>query len=138
MHLEARLEPRRGSFAAKAVRSLLSIAAGLLTNDLEAGPSGLELVVSRRGSNKEVMRLIAGTPEEADLLLQRTKHDLARMSVLEFVTQWADPPADGGIPSTDPPVRRAPRQDRGLNTDSRIESRHERPPEQPADASRDP
>lgn len=95
MHLEARLEPRRGSLAAKAVRSLLSIAAGLLTNDLEAGPSGLELVVSRRDSDKEVMRLIAGTLEEADRLLQRVRHDLARMSVLEFVTQWTDR-ADSG------------------------------------------
>lgn len=94
VHLEARLAPRRGSLAAKAVRTLLSIAAGLLTNDLEAGPSGLELVVSRRGNNAEILRLIAGTPEEADRLLQRAEHDLTHMSVLEFVTQWTDPPAE--------------------------------------------
>lgn len=92
VHLEARLAPRSGSVAAKAARTVLSIAAGLLTNDMESGPSGLELVISRRGSGKEVLRLVAGTPQEADVLLQAARRDLAGMSVLDFVSEWRPGP----------------------------------------------
>ncbi|PVW05152.1 hypothetical protein DEA06_05140 [Microbacterium sp. Gd 4-13] len=94
-HLDARIVARRGSLLTKALRSALTIAAGLLTNDLEAGPSALELAVFQRRTGRDVLRIVAGTPEEADRLLQRARTDLARMSVVEFISEWRPARRDG-------------------------------------------
>lgn len=115
VHLDAALVQRRGSPFAKAARAALSIAAGLLTNDMESGPSAIELVVRRRSTGNEVIRLVAGTPTEADALLRAARRDLATKGVADFLAEWApaprpspgpdpaDPPADPDAPA--PPAR---------------------------------
>lgn len=87
-HLEAALADRRGTLPQRVVRTVLSIVAGLLTNDLEAGPSATDLVIRRRDSGREVIRMSAGTTEEASRLLAHARRDLARLSVTDFVAQW--------------------------------------------------
>lgn len=87
-YLEASLVPRQGTRAQKALRSLATIAAGLMTGDLEAGPSATDLRVVRRDTGGEVLRVSAGTVAESDLLLARVRRDLATMGVMDFVQQW--------------------------------------------------
>jgi hypothetical protein len=87
-HLEATLADRRATMRQRVVRTVLSIAAGLLTNDLEAGPSAIDLVVVRRDSGGEVIRISAGTGEQATRLLELARRDLDRLSVAEFVAEW--------------------------------------------------
>ena len=89
-YLEAALVPRAGSVVTKAARTALTIAAGLLTNDLEAGPSGMQLVVTRRDSGNEIIRVVAGTPAEADKTLAKVRRDLAAKSVADFLSAWSD------------------------------------------------
>jgi len=90
IYLEAALVPRRGSLVTKAARTVLTIAVGLLTNDLEAGPSAIELVVRRTSTGNEILRVVAGTPSEADALLAKVRGDLAAKSVSDFLTDWRD------------------------------------------------
>jgi len=99
-HLEAALEPRKGTTLGKALRTLATIAAGLLTNDAESGPSAVDLVVTRRATGGEVLRVSAGTSEEAGLLLARVRHDLDAKSVSAFVSEWRAPDPDPGVTSS--------------------------------------
>ncbi|ANG85160.1 hypothetical protein [Microbacterium aurantiacum] len=87
-YLDAALVPRRGTPLVKALRTAASIAASLLTNDVEAGPSAIDLVVSRRESGGEVLRVTAGGAQEADALLLRVRRDLATKDVAEFISEW--------------------------------------------------
>jgi hypothetical protein len=93
LYLEAAILPRKGSMGAKALRSIASIAAGLMTNDLESGPSVLDLVVTRRDSGNEVLRVSAGTLKESDRLLVQVRNDLDAKSVADFVADWRTPDA---------------------------------------------
>lgn len=90
MYLEAQVVPRRGSGLVKAMRSVATIAAGL-AGDLEGGPSALDLVVTRRETGNEVLRIAAGTVSEADRLLLHVRRDLETKSVSEFVLEWRAP-----------------------------------------------
>lgn len=92
LHLEAALMPRQGTPLVKALRAAASIAAGLLTNDMEAGPSAIDLVVTRRSTGGELLRVSAGTQHEADLLLMRVRRDLETKGVADFVAEWRQPP----------------------------------------------
>jgi hypothetical protein len=87
LYLEASLAPRGGSVWAKALRTAATIAAGLV-GDLEAGPSEIDLIVVRRETGREVLRVSAGTVAEADRLLHHVRRDLDEMGVGEFVAQW--------------------------------------------------
>ncbi|MET0736501.1 MAG: hypothetical protein ABWY55_12775 [Microbacterium sp.] len=100
-HLEAALAPRKGTPLAKALRTVATIAAGLLTNDLESGPSAIDLVVIRRATGGEVLRVSAGTAAEADRLLFRVRRDLDVQTVSEFVSAWRPPDPSLG-PESDP------------------------------------
>lgn len=90
LYLEAALVPRHGTTVTKAARTVLTIAVGLLTNDLEAGPSAIELVVRRRSTGNVILRVVAGTPSEADALLAKVRRDLAEKSVSDFVADWRE------------------------------------------------
>ncbi|MET0812006.1 MAG: hypothetical protein ABWY03_03055 [Microbacterium sp.] len=92
-YLEAAILPRKGSIGTKALRSIAAIAAGLMTNDLESGPSVLDLVVTRRDSGNEVLRVSAGTLQESDRLLARVRQDLDTKSVTDYVADWRTPDA---------------------------------------------
>ncbi len=76
---------------AKIVRALLIAAMGLLTGDHKAGPSANDLVVTRRATGGEVLRVAAGSIVEADQLHQRVRADLETKSVAEFVAEWRLP-----------------------------------------------
>lgn len=93
LHLEASLAPRKGTPLVKAMRTVATIAAGLLTNDLESGPSAIDLVVARRSNGGEVLRVSAGTAEEAGRLLARVRRDLDEKCVADFVAEWRAPQA---------------------------------------------
>ncbi|MEU1972273.1 hypothetical protein ABZ477_11490 [Microbacterium sp. NPDC019599] len=87
-HLIAYLAPREGSWWVKSLRSLATIAAGLMTHDLESGPSVTDLVVMRKDTGRPVIRMSAGTLAEASDLLRRVRDDLDTMRVEEFVLKW--------------------------------------------------
>ncbi|GAA1998155.1 hypothetical protein GCM10009777_39270 [Microbacterium pumilum] len=72
----------------KAIRSAATILTGLLTNDLEAGPSALDLVVTRLDTGNAILRVTAGTVSEADHLLRRVRRDLDVMNVELFIREW--------------------------------------------------
>ncbi len=86
--LRADLAPRQGKWWVKALRSAATIVTGLLTNDLEAGPSALDLVVTRLDTGNAVLRVTAGTVSEADDLLRRVRRDLELMNAEQFVREW--------------------------------------------------
>lgn len=88
MYLEAALVARQGSLWVKVVRSLTTLAVGMLTFDLEAGPSVIDLQVTRRDTGNEVLRVSAGTVAEADRLLLQVRHALDNKSVADFVLDW--------------------------------------------------
>lgn len=102
-YLEAALVPRRGSPLTKAARTALTIAAGLLTNDLESGPSAIDLVVRRLSNGREVIRMVAGTSAEADRLLQTARRDLDAKRVGDFLAEWT-PQASGPHPDPRSPA----------------------------------
>ncbi|WP_133541104.1 hypothetical protein [Microbacterium sp. BK668] len=89
-HLSAFLAPRQGRWWARALRSVATIAVGLLTFDLEAGPSATDLVVIRRDTGRPVIRRSAGTLREAGELLTRAREELASSTVEEFLTRWRE------------------------------------------------
>lgn len=87
--LQARLEPARmhrlkrvGLYAASLVITALS---GSAPDDLV---SRVDLVVARRDTGGEVLRVRAGALTEGDRLLAQTRRDMATMTVEQFVRQW--------------------------------------------------
>lgn len=87
--LEARLEDRPMNPLARAGRFVASFAIGLVSGGAgEDALPGLDLVVTRKESGAEVLRVAAGPVEEADRLLHLTRRDLAEMSVEQFVREW--------------------------------------------------
>lgn len=104
-YLEAALVPRRGTPLVKAARTVLTIAAGLLTYDLESGPSAIDLVVRRLSNGREVIRMVAGTSAEADRLLQTARRDLETKGVGDFLAEWTPQPRG---PRSDPPAPTPP------------------------------
>lgn len=88
--LQARLEPARMSRVARFGRNALALALSTVTGGAGAEDAlpGVDLVVVRRGSGAEVLRVRAGTLEEADILLDRTRRDLAALTVEQFVREW--------------------------------------------------
>ena len=87
-HLDATLAERRGGTLAKSARTAASLALAILTGDTVSGPSEADLVVSRRDTGNEVLRVSAGSLEEADRLLSTVRADLRTKSVAEFVAEW--------------------------------------------------
>lgn len=88
--LEARLEDRPVRPVSRAARVVASFAIAAFTGG-DGGDEvlpGMDLVVARRDTGAEVLRLSAGRPQEADRMLQSTRDDLERMSVEEFVRAW--------------------------------------------------
>lgn len=49
---------------------------------------GFDLVVTRRRSGAEVLRVRVGQLEEADRILTRTRRDLEELTVEQFVREW--------------------------------------------------
>jgi hypothetical protein len=87
-HLDATLAGRRGGPVARSARTAASLALAILTGDTVSGPSQTDLVVSRRQTGNEVLRVSAGTLEEADRLLATVREDLRTKSVAEFIAEW--------------------------------------------------
>lgn len=108
LHLEATLEPRRSTPLGGTLRTLATIAVGLLTNDAESGPSAVDLVVTRRATGGEVLRVSAGTTEEAGRLLAHVRRDLDEKDVTEFVSEWRAP---GPEPEPEPDPDATPTPD---------------------------
>jgi len=87
--LEARLEPARMSRAQRWGRNALAFVVSSVSGG--AGDDllpGLDLVVSRRDTRAEVLRVRAGQFEEAGHLVEHTWRDLSSMTVEEFVRSW--------------------------------------------------
>lgn len=74
------------------MRSIVTMTVGLLTGDAVSGPSLTDLVIRRRASGAEVMRISAGAPDEASRLLDLARRDLARLSVAQFIAEWQPAP----------------------------------------------
>jgi hypothetical protein len=86
--LDARLDRRDESRLVRAGRLVAGLIGGALTADGGAASGGVDLVVSRRDTGREVLRTEAGTLEEADRLLQAVRRDLDAQSVTEFAREW--------------------------------------------------
>lgn len=88
--LEAHLEDRRVHPVSKAARVVATFAVAILSggDGVDEALPGMDLVVTRRDTGAQVLRVAAGRPQEADRMLQSTRRDLATMSVEEFVRQW--------------------------------------------------
>ena len=87
--LEARLEPARMSKAKRWGRNALAFAVSSVSGG--AGDDllpGLDLVVSRRDTRAEVLRVRAGQFEEAGHLVEHTWRDLETMTVEQFIRSW--------------------------------------------------
>lgn len=87
--LEARLDRAKMPTALRWGRNALAFAVSTVSGG--AGDDllpGLDLVVSRRDTGAEVLRVRAGQFEEAGHLLEHTWRDLASMTVEEFVRSW--------------------------------------------------
>jgi uncharacterized LabA/DUF88 family protein len=63
----------------------------LVTGDGDSGPSTTDLIVTRRESGGEILRIAAGSIVEADQLLQRVRLDLDTKTVTEFLAEWRLP-----------------------------------------------
>ena len=87
-HLDAALAARRGGALAKTARAAATFALAIVTGDSVSGPSETDLVVSRRDTGNEVLRVSAGSLEEADRLLATVRDDLRSKTVAEFVAEW--------------------------------------------------
>lgn len=88
--LQVTLEDRRLHPVSKAARVVASFAIAVFSGGDggdEALP-GMDLVVTRRDTGAEVLRVAAGQPQEADRMLQATRRDLETMSVEGFVRAW--------------------------------------------------
>ncbi|MFG6444357.1 hypothetical protein ACFXP7_03675 [Microbacterium sp. P06] len=87
--LEARLEPSKMTAAKRLARNALAFVVSSVSggggDDLLPG---LDLVVTRRDTGAEVLRVRAGQFEEAGHLLEHTWRDLAQMTVEQFVRSW--------------------------------------------------
>jgi hypothetical protein len=86
--LDARLDRRDESRLVRAGRLVAGLIGGALASDGGAASGGVDLVVSRRDTGREVLRTEAGTLEEADRLLQAVRRDLDAQSVTEFAREW--------------------------------------------------
>lgn len=88
--LDARLEDRRTTPGRKAARIAASFALALA-----GGGGGDELllgrvlVVSRRDSGADVLRMRAGSGEDADRFLALARRDLDALTVEQFVREWS-------------------------------------------------
>lgn len=87
--LEARIEPARmhsvKRWGLNVAAFALSIVSGGGADDILAGN---DLVVSRRDTGAEVLRVRVGQLAEADRLLAHTRRDLSTMTVGQFVREW--------------------------------------------------
>lgn len=90
-HLDVEIVTRPGTPVAKVIRAILIAVMGLITGDHGAGPSANDLVVTRRSTGGEVLRVSAGSIVEADQLHQRVRADLETKSVAQFVAEWRLP-----------------------------------------------
>ena len=90
-HLDVEIVTRPGTRLAKIVRAILIAVMGLITGDHGSGPSANDLVVTRRATGREVLRVSAGSIVEADQLHQRVRADLETKSVETFVSEWRLP-----------------------------------------------
>jgi hypothetical protein len=88
--LSVRLEDRRVGPLSKAVRIAASVAVAAVSGGSGGDEllPGMDLVVTRRDTGAEVLRLSAGRPQEADRMLEATRRDLDRMTVEQFVRSW--------------------------------------------------
>nr|WP_315266427.1 hypothetical protein [Microbacterium lemovicicum] len=100
-HLEADLVGRPLSPMRRSLRMIASVVTTALSGDADPVGAAIDLVVTRRASGAEVLRVKAGSMEEADRLLQVVRQDLATKTVREFVAEWRhiddeDGDGDGG------------------------------------------
>ena len=99
-HLAAALVDRPSSPAGRSFRMIASLAVGMLSADTEALSARVDLVVTRRTSGAVVLRVPAGSLQEADLLLSRVRQDLASKTVAQFVAEWRTPDEDDPVTSS--------------------------------------
>lgn len=86
--LHAQIEPRKESPTKRAFRAISGLFLGIVVGDATAAISGVDLVVTRRDTGREIMRTPGGSGEEADLLLRSVRSDLESKSVEEFLREW--------------------------------------------------
>jgi hypothetical protein len=85
--LTVALARRPGRAPVRAVR-WLALVGSAATQGLVPSPSLADLVVTRRDTGAEVLRLPAGDPDAAPLLLQHVQTQLRELSVGEFTESW--------------------------------------------------
>ena len=85
--LTVALARRPGRAPARALRWLV-LAVSAAFQGLVPSPSLADLVVTRRDTGAEVLRLPAGDPDAAPLLLQHVQNQLSELSVDEFKESW--------------------------------------------------
>lgn len=88
-HLHAELVQRADGPVIETLRWLGSMLGGLFQGEV---PETVDLVVSRRDTEVEVLRLTLENTDEADFTLDAVNHDLGRMTVADFVREWAPRP----------------------------------------------
>lgn len=57
-------------------------------------PAQVDLVVRRRDTEGEVLRLTLDNTDEADFTLDAVNHDLGRLGVADFVREWRPAPRE--------------------------------------------
>jgi len=57
-------------------------------------PAHVDLVVRRRDTEAEVLRITLDNTDEADFTLDIVNHDLGRLGVADFVREWRQPPQE--------------------------------------------
>lgn len=92
-HLDAEIVARPGSTTTKTFRTLVNLALTAMSGEIDHAASVYDLVVTRRGSGGEILRVKAGSLMDADQLLQHVRRDLESKSVAEFLSEWRLPDA---------------------------------------------
>jgi hypothetical protein len=98
-HLRAEL----AAAPAGKVRDALEWVGSMLGEFFQAEPpETIDLIVSRRDTGVVIMRHTIPNTIEADFALEAANHDLARMTVAEFVAAWRPSGEPANAEPTDP------------------------------------
>lgn len=86
---DATVVPTRRGRIAYAGRWALNLAMGLLFGSGDGTPPTHDVVVTERGSGRELRRIEAGSLHEARVLLETVREDLATLTEEGFAEEWS-------------------------------------------------
>ena len=91
-HLDVTIVARPGKSGTMTLRTLVNFAAAAFTGDSDPMVATRhDLLVTRRETGGEILRIAAGTLMQADGLLQHVRRDLETKTVGEFLAEWRLP-----------------------------------------------